>query len=265
MNRIIVVGYIKIFTKLAIIMNTLLQSQSHPNLREQRFKPAQVTNAKRTEETIRKYKTGELQYHKTVSQAFGITHVIPRPVCKINGWKTYTRFAYTADPEKRQLILEPCYDVRNNALALCSGGTIKICYNICALAGWEAGDTISVVLRGEKTIMERVKTTENVQAEPKEELEKINHVSLLGDFQFLPDYLISKKNDWTVGTRFSCSVEDAKIVLEESETGERQISGCDGNIGRINISKSICLLAKLHKHDPVKVDYEDKKIIIRRA
>lgn len=221
------------------------------------------TTKKLAEETIKKYNRGELESYKTISQSSGITHAIPRPICKINGWKAYTRFAYTADSKKHQLILEPRHDAKNT-LVLCSDAKIKIGYNICALVGWKAGDTISVALRGQKTIMERVKTAEEVQAEPKEQSEKINHITGSGDFQFLPDYLISKKNGWTVGTRLSCTVENGKIILEESETGGRQISGCDGNIGRIKISKSACLLAKLHKHDPVKVDYEGRKITIRR-
>jgi hypothetical protein len=156
------------------------------------------------------------------------------------------------------LILEPCKDLNNNnTLALCSDGKIKIGYNICTLVGWQAGDTISVAFRGEKAIMKRIKNTKLCT-------QNVNHIHGTGCFSFLPARLVAKRNGWTVGTRFSCAVEDDKIVLETSADGDLKINSRGRRIGLISIPCSIIASAGLEKRDPVQVDYEDTQIIIRR-
>lgn len=250
------------------VLQTLPQSPEY--IREQKLKIAQERSAvdckRRAAKIIAKYNKGELQSYKTVSKAIGLLHSIPRPVLEVNGWKRYTRFAYSVDPEKHQLIIEPCNDVHSNhTLVLCSDGKIKICYNVCTLAGWDAGDIILIVFRGKKTIMVRTKASERERVEERQqdqqEIGKVYHINGCGYFQLLPDCMISKRNGWTSGTRFSCATENGKIVLEESVDGDRKINGLKG---LITVSKSICQRAGLHKCDPISVGYEGKKIIIER-
>lgn len=243
----------------------LSQTLDPEYIRNQKLKIAQERSAadtkRRSMAIIAKYKRGELQSFKTVSKA-GLLHTIQKQVVEINGWKRYTRFSYVADPEKHQLILTPCKDTNSNhTLVLCANHTITICRSVCTLAGWDGGDIINIVFKGKQAIMERVKSAEKMQG-AQEKPEKVNHIRNDGRFSLNPDRVIAKNNGWCIGTRFSCNAEDGRIVLEESESGDRKING---QLGLIAIPKSMCQSAGLVKRDPVTVSYEGRQIIIARA
>lgn len=192
----------------------------------------------------------------------GFSISIPQSIREINGWKLYTRFSYTADPEKHKLVLTESGENTDHQLALHFASMIKVGCNMCSLAGWKKGDTITITFQGDKITMRRTRVAEKKPLEKKPQQEKVNHIHNNGMFPLRPDRVVCKNNRWLVGTRFSCATEDGKIILQESDDGERKISEITG---MISITKTTCQRAGLNKCDPIIVEYEDKKIIIARA
>lgn len=100
--------------------------------------------------------TGVSEKVRYVTKSGSLYHAIPQKILSFAGWKRYTRFACTEDPENHLLVLEESIgEPTANQITLCSG-CIKISNNTCHAVGWKAGDAINIRHEGKKIIMRRV-------------------------------------------------------------------------------------------------------------
>lgn len=189
---------------------------------------------------------------------------IPAKITRKNKWHIYTRFSHSVDPENHILTLEKSGENGDNQVVLRGSHTVRINCNMCTDAGWQAGDTVSIKFDDTKIIMRRIKKGIQESHKPvvkrPQNQEILRRVHMSGHFPLIPDRKICTNNRWRAGTLFSCVVREKKIILEESAAGTRKISEYTGII---SITGSMCRAAKLKKGDPLKIDYEGKKIIIR--